>query len=84
MSLSDAWVEELGDVILTMMYRTYNRAIELDEIDAQAGTYVRETARLQDKGEQDVAWAVKTEYERRLEKQGGVLGSAPGAPGGVF
>lgn len=54
MSLSDAWAEDLDDVPLSMLYRTLNRIIEAENYAA-----------LPTKGEQDTAWAVKHEYERR-------------------
>jgi hypothetical protein len=60
-SLSDAWAEDIDDVTLTYMYRTYNRIIEAEAYRQW----------LTVKGEQDVAWAVKHEYEDRLRKQGG-------------
>ncbi len=68
MSLDDSWAGGLGDVELTMLYRTLNRLITRERYDL-----------MPTKGEQDVAWAVKQEYERRLEAQHGVLGE-----GGVF
>jgi hypothetical protein len=68
-SLGDEWAASLGDVELTYLYRTINRIIEADAYAMW----------LPGKGEQDVAWAVKQEYERRLEAQNGVLGE-----GGVF
>jgi hypothetical protein len=68
MSLDDTWAGSLGDVELTMLYRTLNRLITQERYDL-----------MPTKGEQDTAWAVKHEYEDRLEKQGGVLGE-----GGVF
>jgi hypothetical protein len=55
MSLSDTWAEELGDIELSMLYRTMNRAITLEKYREFLPT----------KGEQDVAWAIKHEYERR-------------------
>lgn len=59
MSLSDEWAGSLGDVELTMLYRTFNRVIEAENY-----------AVIPTKGEQDTAWAVKHEFERRWEKQG--------------
>jgi hypothetical protein len=67
-SLDDSWAGGLGDVELTMLYRTLNRLITQERY-----------ALMPTKGEQDVAWAVKQEYERRLAAQHGVLGE-----GGVF
>jgi hypothetical protein len=68
-SLDDSWAGGLGDVELTMLYRIMNRLIEAEAYREWLPT----------KGEQDTAWAVKHEYERRLEAQHGVLGE-----GGVF
>lgn len=62
MSLSDAWAEALSDVELTMLYRTLNRLITAERYDL-----------MPTKGEQDVAWAVKQEYERRMGAGGGVF-----------
>lgn len=70
MSLDDSWAQELGDVELTYLYRTMNRAITLEKYGEFLPT----------KGEQDTAWAIKHEYEDRLEKQGGV----PDASKGVY
>lgn len=55
MSLDDTWAQDLGDVELTYLYRIMNRLIE-------AEAYV---PWLPSKPEQDVAWAVKHEYENR-------------------
>lgn len=52
MSLSDAWAHNLDNVSLTYLYRILNRLIICGEL-------------LASKGEQDTAWAVKDEYERR-------------------
>ena len=60
MSLDYSWAEDLGAVELTMLYRTMNRLIGQNRYDL-----------MPTKGEQDVAWAIKYEYEVRLEKQGG-------------
>lgn len=68
MSLSDQWVEDLRDLELSMLYRTMNRAITLEKYREFLPT----------KGEQDIAWAIKNEYEDRLEKQGGVPDSSKG------
>jgi len=68
MSLPDAWAENLGDVELSFLYRICDRAISGDERDGRC-------VRLRSKGEQDVAWAVKCEFENRLARQ------ADGAPG---
>ncbi len=51
-------VEVMGDMLLTILYRTYNRAIE-DGYKA-----------IPTKGEQDLAWAVKQEFEKRWNAQG--------------
>jgi len=70
MSLPDEWARSLGDAELSYLYRICNRAIEEDEREGQA-------SRLRSKGEQDVAWAVRQEFEERLGRQ-------PGGPGGVW
>ena len=56
MSLSEVWAEDLGDIELSMLYRTFNRIIEAENY-----------ALIPTKGEQDTAWAVKHEYERRQQ-----------------
>lgn len=71
MSLSDAWAQDLDNVSLTYLYRIMNRLIETKAYDPW----------LPSKGEQDIAWAVKNEYEDRLVKQGG---TASPEHGGVF
>ncbi|HEY1700842.1 MAG TPA: hypothetical protein VGG75_14115 [Trebonia sp.] len=53
MSLSNVWAEDLDDVSLTFLYRILNRMIE----NGHRG--------LESKSEQDIAWAVKHEYEER-------------------
>jgi hypothetical protein len=55
MSLDDTWAQDLGDIELSMLYRTMNRAITLEKYREFLPT----------KGEQDTAWAIKQEYERR-------------------
>jgi hypothetical protein len=59
MSLSDAWAEELGDVELSFLYPIVNRLIEGDD-------KIEPYEYLPSKGEQDTAWAVKYEFERRM------------------
>jgi cation transport regulator ChaB len=66
MSLSDEWAQELGNVELTYLYRILDRAIETDARDDR---YLI----LKSKGEHDVAWAVKDEYERRAAAGEGVF-----------
>lgn len=63
MSLDDSWAQELDNVALTYLYRTLNRLIE--------GNRYRDF--LPSKGEQDTAWAVKYEYERRRDAGEGVF-----------
>ena len=63
MALSDTWVEELSDVTLSYLYRICNRLIEADD---SPGT----TRALRSKGEEDVAWAVKYEFEHRPRAEG--------------
>lgn len=67
MSLSDAWAQGLDGVTLSYLYRICNRAIEEDERDMKCN-------RLRSKGEQDVAWAVKDEFERRFRQEDGRCG----------
>lgn len=62
MSLSDEWARSLGDVELSYLYRICSRAIEEDEREGRC-------SRLRSKGEQDVAWAVKQEFEDRRSRQ---------------
>jgi hypothetical protein len=62
MSLPDEWVQSLGDVELSYLHRICSRAIAEDEREGQS-------SRLRSKGEQDVAWAVKQEFEGRLARQ---------------
>lgn len=57
MSLSSAWAEDLGNIELSYLYRILNRLI--------GGEHYADF--LPTKGEQDVAWAVKHEYEERRE-----------------
>jgi len=60
MSLNDSWAQELDDLALSFLYRICNRLIEGD---AGVKAYVN----LRSKGEQDTAWAIKQEFERRME-----------------
>jgi hypothetical protein len=66
MSLSDEWVQGLGNVELSYLYRICSRAIDGDEREGRS-------SRLRSKGEQDVAWAVKQEFEDRLARKPGNL-----------
>ncbi len=51
-------VESMDPALLTVLYRTFNRAIE-NRYEA-----------IPTKGEQDLAWAVKQEFEKRWAAQG--------------
>lgn len=75
MSLSDAWAQDLDNVSLTYLYRIMDRLIVNNEQGIMRGLL------LMSKGEHDIAWAVKNEYEDRLVKQGG---TASPEHGGVF
>jgi hypothetical protein len=68
MSLSNEWTQDLGDVELSFLYRICSRAIADDQREGRC-------SRLRSKGEQDVAWAVKQEFENRLARK------AAGEPG---
>lgn len=79
MSLSDTWAESLDDLELSFLYRICNRLIEGDD-------KVKAYAQLRSKGEQDIAWAIKHEFERRAAAQRGTLDPADPAfkGGGVW
>jgi hypothetical protein len=64
MSLDEQWAEALDDVALSYLYAICDRLIEGDD-------KVEPYAHLRTKGEQDTAWAVKHEFERRLAAQDG-------------
>ncbi len=55
----DNQVASMDEGLLTILYRTYNRAIE----DGHKA--------IPTKGEQDLAWAVKLAFEKRWHAQGG-------------
>jgi len=66
MSLDNSWAQSLDDVPLTYLYRTLNRLILMLESGERGDL-------LPSKGEQDTAWAVKQEYERRKAEGGNVF-----------